>query len=59
MWENNLVQFSRLLCELVATNETLQLEDVAEAMDLQLEDVNELFDRAHDVWEDVKENGLP
>ena len=56
MWNNNEVQFARLLCELVAANESLAIEDVARSMDLEVEDVNELFERAHKVFEEAKGN---
>ena len=53
-WDDNTIQFARLLCELVANNATLNLEDVAEGMDLELAQVLSLFDRAVDVWESAK-----
>ena len=53
-WNDNTIQFARLLCELVANNATLNLEDVAEGMDLELAQVLSLFDRAVDVWEFAK-----
>jgi len=56
MWNNNEVQFARLLCELVAANESLAIEDVARSMDLEVEDVDELFERAHKVFEEAKGN---
>jgi len=57
IWDNNEVQFARLLCELVAENEALQLEEVAKSMDLELKEVNELLDRAHSVFEKAKVDG--
>lgn len=57
-WNDNLTQFARLLCELVANNESLSLEKVAEEMDLELKDVQELLDRAHKTWEAAKGNLL-
>lgn len=48
------VQFARLLCELVANNENLNLEVVAEEMGLDLSQVNSIFEDAHDLWEGTK-----
>ncbi len=58
MWKNNEIQFARLLCELVAANESLAIEEVARSMDLEVEEVDELFERAHEVFEEAKENIL-
>jgi len=54
-WEDDTVQFARLLCELVANVEDLKLEEVAKSMDLSLDEAKELFDRAHTAWEKAKE----
>jgi hypothetical protein len=57
---NNEVQFARLLCEIVATQETLDTAALKESMDLSSEsDLQELFDRAHDVWEKSKSENAP
>lgn len=55
-WENNSLQFARLLSEIMATQE-LDLEVLAESMDLSVDEVGELFDRANLVWEEAKEAG--
>jgi len=55
MWENNDVQFSRLLCELVAAD--YSVTDAAKSMDLDVKDINELLDRAHEVFETAKIDG--
>ncbi len=55
-WDDNEVQFPRLLAEIVATQAGLDLQALAQAMDLTLAEVNSLFERAHDVWEAHKEN---
>jgi hypothetical protein len=52
-WEDNFVQFPRLISEIVATQE-LDLKALADSMDLTIEDVNELLDRAQQSWEDIK-----
>lgn len=56
VWDDNLVQFARLLCEINATQDSLDLEVLAESMDLNIADVIELFDRADDVFERAKGN---
>ena len=46
IWENNAVQFPRLLTE------------VALSMDLKPDELHELFDRAIDEWERIKKETL-
>lgn len=53
-WDDDKVQFARLLCELVANCENLQMRSVAESMDLSVPDVQSIYDRAHIVWENAK-----
>lgn len=55
MWENDEVQFARLLCELVAAD--YNVTDAAKSMDLDVKDINELLDRAHEVFEKAKVAG--
>lgn len=54
-WQNNAIQFPRLLAEIMATQE-LNMESLAESMDLTIEEVAELFDRADQQWEAAKNN---
>lgn len=54
LWENNEIQFARLLSEIVAVQADLDIPAIAESMDLDIEYVDELFDRAHEVWERSK-----
>lgn len=54
VWENDSIQFPRLLSEIIATHE-LNLSVLAESMDLTVDDVNELMDRAQERWERIKE----
>ena len=56
-WQDNAVQFPRLLAEIMA-NCNLDMPAIAEAMDLSVEQLSELFDRADQAWEDIK-NGKP
>lgn len=56
LWDNNLIQFARLLCEINATFSEIDFPALCESMDLEPEDIDELFDRANDVWEKAKGN---
>lgn len=58
-WKNNAIQFPRLLCEIMATQENLDMQALAESMDLTVEQVGELFDRANDEWETIKQGSIP
>lgn len=55
-WDDDLVQFARLLCELQAADTgnhgemRVSWEDVQESMDLGLGHIDELFERAGRVW---------
>jgi uncharacterized protein len=55
LWENDLIQFARLLCEIVANIDGSQtktlIRDLGTSMDLSPDQVNILFDRADAVWE--------
>lgn len=58
-WEDNELQFARLLCEIIAALDEGQTKDLiidlCRSMDLGPEDVNALFDRAEKAWEAAKE----
>lgn len=54
LWDDDKVQFARLLCELVANNEDLHLEEVALSMDVGVNDVAEILERAVVAWEAAK-----
>jgi len=53
LWEGNLIQFARLLCEINATHE-LDFIPLCESTDLEPEELIEVFDRADEVWEASK-----
>jgi hypothetical protein len=55
-WENNEIQFPRLLAEIfgILTNE--QIDFLCESMDLTADDIDELFHRANLEWEKIKAN---
>lgn len=53
-WDDNLIQFARLLAEISANAYDLDLYELADSMDLEVSDINELFDRADQVWEEAK-----
>jgi hypothetical protein len=54
VWENNDVQFPRLLTEVAAVLTTEQYKEIALSMDLTLDDVTDLFERAERVWDNIK-----
>jgi len=56
LWEDNSIQFPRLLAEICATVEISDKdwEALKESMDLSTEEINELFDRAQEEWEEIK-----
>jgi hypothetical protein len=56
LWNDNPIQFARLLCEIVATQDNLNFEVLSESMDLEVDDINELLERANEVWELAKAN---
>jgi len=54
-WENNAIQFPRLLSEIIAVGiDEQQWDDILESMDLESDELNELFDRAQTEWERIK-----
>jgi hypothetical protein len=55
-WEDNSIQFPRLLSEICATVDFTkeQMDELCESMDLEISDIDELFDRANDEWERIK-----
>lgn len=54
-WDDDSIQFPRLLCEIMATQENIDFERLAESMDLEHDRIHELFDRANTAWEKAKE----
>ena len=56
-WENNAIQFPRLIAEICANIEfkPKHWKDLQDSMDLSEDELNELFDRANDEWEKIKE----
>ncbi len=53
-WNKNSVQFPRLLAEINATQENLDENALADAMDITIAELDELFDRAGIAWERIK-----
>jgi hypothetical protein len=55
-WDNNNIQFARLIAEAEAAGAfTLKvMRDMADSMDLDVGYVSELIDRAQISWEDIK-----
>jgi hypothetical protein len=59
LWDNNLIQFARLLCEIRAACEMEGFDQVLESMDLNDEQMDELWERAEQVWEQSKAEHCP
>ena len=58
-WDNNYLQFARLLDEIRCLGlSTEQYDTLMEAMDLGYEDIDELFERAALEWHRAKQ-GMP
>jgi hypothetical protein len=55
LWEDNSIQFPRLISEIVATQD-LDLDALAESMDLEVEQIKELMNRAQEEFETIKNN---
>lgn len=53
-WEDDAVQFPRLIAEINATQDRLDIDALAASMDLEPGNVHELFDRADAAWERIK-----
>lgn len=55
-WNNNAIQFPRLLAEILSTVRftTRQREDLCASMDLSWAEVCEVFDRADLMWQAIK-----
>lgn len=61
LWSNDLIQFARLLCEIMAVWPGLRMDvdELCQSMDLPEEEIQELLDRAHVVWERSKKENCP
>lgn len=59
IWENNAIQFPRLLAEIIGNglSET-QWDDLLASMDLESDQLNNLFDRAQAEWERIKAESM-
>ncbi len=53
VWDSNLIQFARMLCEINATQD-IDIIPLCESMDLEPELIIEIMDRADEVWEATK-----
>lgn len=53
-WDRDDYQFPRLIAEIAATQDKLDIQALCEVMDLDPGRITELFERAHDAWERVK-----
>ncbi|VWC79186.1 hypothetical protein BLA39750_01070 [Burkholderia lata] len=53
-WQRDDVQFPRLLAEILATQDTLDMTALAQSMDLSVDEVSAVFDRSETAWEAIK-----
>ncbi len=53
-WNNDHLQFARLLAEIQACTKFKITTELMESMDLSKEQIIEVLDRAEAAWEDVK-----
>ena len=59
-WEDNSIQFPRLLAEILATQEDLDWSALCTSMDLEhVRQLDELFERADREWERIKAKTCP
>lgn len=59
-WENDFIQFPRLLSEVWANIEMYEdtKEDLLESMDITEDELEHLFERADRIWQDIKNQDL-
>lgn len=55
-WNDNNIQFTRLLAEIHATQNDLDLRALAVSMDLSVDEILQLFQRAEIAWEEIKKS---
>jgi len=58
VWDNDFVQFARLLAEINAVQEKVATDELCASMDLTPNDISELLQRADVAWERAKEQLL-
>lgn len=49
-WNNDSIQFPRLIAEIIATQEKLDIPALCESMDISVDELDELFERAQQAW---------
>ena len=54
-WADTRMQSVRLVAEIMATQDNLDMEALCVSMDLDMEDLNNLIDRIDTEWEFIKE----
>ena len=59
MWNRDNIQFPRLLAEIIATQDKLDIKSLAAEMDLTVTQVDELFERAQMKWDKYKAALVP
>ena len=53
-WDNNHIQFPRLISEIIAT-QSLDMDALAASMDLETSEVDELLSRAQFCWDNIRD----
>jgi hypothetical protein len=56
LWDDDRIQFARLISEIAAVQDNLDWEGLCDSMDLTAAELDDLFERAHVVWERAKES---
>ena len=54
-WDDNSIQFPRLLAEIYATQDSMKMAALCESMDVEVSDIVEIFERAQIEWELIKD----
>jgi len=59
LWKDTRLQALRLVSEIIATQDNLDMEALCESMDLSMDELNELMDRIQKKWENHLLNMTP
>jgi hypothetical protein len=49
-WKDDSIQFPRLIAEIIATQEKLDIAVLCASMDITVDELDELFERAQNAW---------
>jgi hypothetical protein len=59
LWDDTRLQAVRLVSEIMATQDNLNLPALCMEMDLEMDELNELIDRIDEEWEAIKMENCP